>query len=71
MAQLHTAKTSKRVKIMERSLWSARYVFAENLLRSKKMVCYVVACCLMLALGVHGLVLVRLYTLVALEASMN
>lgn len=37
MAQLHTAKTNKRIKIMERSLWSARYVFAENLLRSKKM----------------------------------
>jgi len=37
MAQLHTAKTNRRIKIMERSLWSARYVFAENLLRSQKM----------------------------------
>ena len=37
MAQLHAAKTKKRIKMMERSLWSARYVFAENLLRSKNM----------------------------------
>ena len=38
MAQLHAAKTNKRIKMIERSLWSARYVFAENLLRSQKMV---------------------------------
>lgn len=37
MTQLHMARTNKPIKIMERSLWSARYVFAENLLASKKM----------------------------------
>ena len=37
MAQLHAAKTNKRIKMIERSLWSARYVFAENLLLSKNM----------------------------------
>ncbi len=37
MAQQHTAKTSKAVKIMERSVWSGRFVFAENLKRAQKM----------------------------------
>ena len=37
MAKVHTARTNKPIKIIERSLWSARYVFAENLLRSHKM----------------------------------
>ena len=37
MTQLHTAKTNKPIKFIERSLWSQRYVFAENLLKSGKM----------------------------------
>ena len=37
MTQLHTAKTDKPIKLIERSLWSQRYVFAENLLQSGKM----------------------------------
>lgn len=38
MAQIHAEKTPPgKVKMMERSLWSARYVFSENLKRSGKM----------------------------------
>lgn len=37
MAQLHMAKTNKPMKIIERSVWSGRHVFAENLLHSGKM----------------------------------
>ena len=37
MAQVHAEKTPKPIKIMERSLWSARHVFAENLHRSGMM----------------------------------
>ena len=37
MAQIHAEQTTKPIKIMERSLWSARHVFAENLHRSGMM----------------------------------
>ena len=37
MAQIHAEQTPKPIKIMERSLWSARHVFAENLHRSGMM----------------------------------
>ena len=37
MAKVHTARTKKPIKIIERSVWSGRHVFAENLLRTGKM----------------------------------
>jgi len=37
MVQNHTKVISKRIKLMERSLYSAKYCFAENLQRSGKM----------------------------------
>ena len=37
MLQNHTMKTEKPVKLMERSLHSAKYCFAENLRRTGKM----------------------------------
>lgn len=37
MAQLHTAKCNSPIKMIERSLWSARYIFGENLRQTTKM----------------------------------
>lgn len=37
MLELHLHKTNKPVKMMERSIYSARYIFVENLHRSKVM----------------------------------
>jgi len=37
MLQNHTMDTSKNVKLMERSIFSAKYCFVENLMRSGKM----------------------------------
>lgn len=37
MLQSHTMKTDKPVKLMERSLYSSKYCFVENLYKSKLM----------------------------------
>ena len=37
MMELHVKRTEKRVKMIERSLFSARRCFVENLFRSGKM----------------------------------
>jgi len=37
MLQNHTMETSKNVKLMERSIFSAKYCFVENLMKSGKM----------------------------------
>lgn len=37
MLQIHTASTPKRVKIMERSLYSARYCFVEAMLANNSL----------------------------------
>ena len=37
MTQLHAAKVPTPIKMIERSLWSARHVFGKNLVQTKKM----------------------------------